>query len=198
MNYIYDILLSFNEFYYDFYEWDNIIHIKKIPLIKISDKNMKKIYNNEVIINIDNILNKTELFDKTKIENACILYTSKFCMAIKLNKNGLVIERSSVLFDDIEDIILNKNKISKLDIKVLRPIKHQLILKENIKYCEFLNNKIDDLIKNNSYNELMYIYYECFNKKESNLKLIINELKENISNCNNNIFKMYEIFKLKK
>ena len=38
MNYIYDILLNFNDMLYDFYDWnvkDNILHIRKIPLIQI-------------------------------------------------------------------------------------------------------------------------------------------------------------------
>ena len=38
MTYIYDILLNFNEEYYEFYDWnkeDTIVHIKKIPIYKI-------------------------------------------------------------------------------------------------------------------------------------------------------------------
>ena len=45
MNYIYDIYLNFNKTYYDFYEWNNndkVMHIKKIPLFKVSTSNLKK------------------------------------------------------------------------------------------------------------------------------------------------------------
>ena len=38
MDYIYDIVLNFNDDYYEFYEWkqeDKIINIKKIPIYKI-------------------------------------------------------------------------------------------------------------------------------------------------------------------
>ena len=41
MNYIYDLLLNFNENIYEFYDWnktDNIKHIKKIPIFKIDSK----------------------------------------------------------------------------------------------------------------------------------------------------------------
>ena len=41
MNYIYDILLNFQNEYYDFFEWntnDQITHIKKIPIIKVSNE----------------------------------------------------------------------------------------------------------------------------------------------------------------
>ena len=40
MNYIYDIVLNFNKELYEFFEWkddDNLINIRKIPLIKIND-----------------------------------------------------------------------------------------------------------------------------------------------------------------
>ena len=40
MTYIYDILLNFKEELIEFYDWnknDNIIHIRKIPLLKISN-----------------------------------------------------------------------------------------------------------------------------------------------------------------
>ena len=46
MNYIYDILLNFNdpENYFEFYEWkedDCFEHIKRIPLIRISKETMQ-------------------------------------------------------------------------------------------------------------------------------------------------------------
>ena len=37
MKYIYDIVLNFNEEFFEFYDWnlnDEITHIKKIPIIK--------------------------------------------------------------------------------------------------------------------------------------------------------------------
>ena len=40
MEYIYDIVLNFNDCYYEFYEWnskDKIINVKKIPVYRIND-----------------------------------------------------------------------------------------------------------------------------------------------------------------
>ena len=48
MNYIYDIILNFQERIYDFYEWnktDVITHIRKIPVFKISSKDLYNIGN---------------------------------------------------------------------------------------------------------------------------------------------------------
>ena len=185
MNYIYDILLNFNEKYYDFYEWDeNVIHIKKIPFIKISDEQMNIIYNNKVKINNINL-------------NTFIIYCSEFVMAIKLNKKGIVIERSSLLFEDSDEVLSEKKDIKKLDIEVIKPIKHSLITKEDYELKKYLTKELDRIINDKNYNFLLYIYYECFNIKESNINKVINELKkvikEDLTIYNK---KIYNILKL--
>ena len=53
MEYIYDIVLNFNDCYYEFYEWntdDNIKHIKKICSIKVSDDTIKDIIENDCFV----------------------------------------------------------------------------------------------------------------------------------------------------
>ena len=50
MNFIYDILLNFNNEYYEFYDWNNddkLTHIRKMPIFKISDDALKNIIYNE-------------------------------------------------------------------------------------------------------------------------------------------------------
>ena len=74
MTYIYDILLNFNEEYYDFFDWnknDKILHIKKIPIYKISDKELIEILNNKIIFDksfLEYICDKTEVFLKHEIK----------------------------------------------------------------------------------------------------------------------------------
>ena len=69
MNYIYDVLVNFNDKeIYEFFEWekdDNIEHIRRIPIFKVSPKNFidfktKKIKVEEEFLN--KIKNKTEIF----------------------------------------------------------------------------------------------------------------------------------------
>ena len=55
MTYIYDILLNFtdDERLLEFFEWekeDTIEHIKKIPLIRVSTKQLETLINNQIII----------------------------------------------------------------------------------------------------------------------------------------------------
>ena len=59
MNYIYDVLLNFQKEYYDFFDWnqnDNLYHMRKVPIIKVTNLNLKEIKNN--IIKFDNNLLK--------------------------------------------------------------------------------------------------------------------------------------------
>ena len=49
MNYIYDIVLNFQDNYYNFFEWnreDKIKNIIKIPLYRVSDKDINILKNN--------------------------------------------------------------------------------------------------------------------------------------------------------
>ena len=48
MTYIYDIVLNFNNDFYEFYEWDkndNLTLIKKIPLIKVESDFLDQVFN---------------------------------------------------------------------------------------------------------------------------------------------------------
>ena len=60
MNYIYDILINFNENLYDFYDWnlnDQIDHIRKIPVFKTDSEFLYNLKKNDIILNKD-FLNK--------------------------------------------------------------------------------------------------------------------------------------------
>lgn len=198
MNYIYDILLNFNEKYYDFYEWDeNIVHIKKIPCIKIDDDTMKIIYNNKVKLNLKDIFNKTEVFNNKNLNYACILYCNSFAFALKLDKNGIVKERSSLLFEDMEDVLDSDSKESKIEIEVIEPINQNLLIKEDDYINDYIIKEIKKLINNKEYSELEYIYYECFNTKESDINKVITELNKIIKNDFTKYGKkIYDILKL--
>ena len=66
MNYIYDVLANFNDCFYDFYDWndsDNIIHIKKLPILKVSIDFFNKIKYCDVLVGsclLEKIYRKTE------------------------------------------------------------------------------------------------------------------------------------------
>ncbi|MDD2518667.1 MAG: hypothetical protein PHG18_02130, partial [Bacilli bacterium] len=101
MNYIYDVLLNYNNELYECYEWnlnDNIIHIRRIPLIKISSKNLIEMRENQIKISDDllsQIKGKTEIFSKKKDE----LYDYASIFSDGLDALGIVfdVEGNSIL-----------------------------------------------------------------------------------------------------
>ena len=65
MNYIYDIVLNFQDNYYNFFEWnreDKIKNIIKIPLYRVSDKDINILKNNIIKVS-------KEFINKIKIDN---------------------------------------------------------------------------------------------------------------------------------
>ena len=105
MNYIYDILLNFQKEFYEFYEWntsDEITHIRKIPLIRVSDKELNIFKEWSIRFEkdfIEKIYNKTERFKKVNvvlIPYVFLASNGKEAMALKLGKNGIVTHKSSL------------------------------------------------------------------------------------------------------
>ena len=72
MTYIYDILLNFNNDFYEFYEWektDYITHIKKIPIYKVNTNLIDDLLTKKIVIDSPityEIMNKTEVFENKK------------------------------------------------------------------------------------------------------------------------------------
>ena len=65
MDYIYDIVLNYQNNYYEFYEWkttDKIINIKKIPVYKVNNENYLNLKYNEVILDRKIIPKQIKMF----------------------------------------------------------------------------------------------------------------------------------------
>ena len=59
MNYIYDVVLNFQDDLIEFYEWsseDTIDHIKRIPIFRISSQNLNDLINKNIVITFYQIL----------------------------------------------------------------------------------------------------------------------------------------------
>ena len=200
MNYIYDILLNFKERYYDFYEWNNsdtISHIRKIPMYKIDQKDLFNIKNNNIKLDIsflDKIENKTEMFTNKGVINikyACLLTDGNSIIGInykdkKLKISSLLIDEELDALEDTYNMDIDKidyivEKINNYELKTRKCIEQEKFLKKEL-------NKIKDKDK------LEYLYYECFDKKETNIDIIMKYL----SNLNDEkiIDKLYNFFKL--
>lgn len=199
MNYIYDIYLNFNNNLIDFFEWnknDKLIHLKKVPIIKISKTTFKIICSNSIRLDcstLSEIEYKTEQWkNKRNIKYCALFCTDSSILCIKFNNNGESIKKSFLFIDEeleILDSIHNlKEKI--LKFKILKKEKSTLKTREQLKKDIFIKNKLSKV----SNDELKYIYYECFNKKNNKDKMNLDI--ERIDKNSIQYEKLYNILKL--
>ena len=114
MNYIYDILINLQKKLYDFYEWnlsDDIIHVRKIPLIKVNNVDMLNIRNKQIIMNDDFlkvINNRTEVFSNHNIriiKYLCLFSNDEDVVAVEFSKNGTKVRVSKLLIDEELEVL---------------------------------------------------------------------------------------------
>lgn len=211
MNYIYDVILDFQKEYYDFYEWnknDNIFHMRKIPILKINEKQFNEIKNN--IVQFSEATTKlfnfktAERFKQnniTKMKYTIIISTENQAMGIKINKNGIIQLKSSLLPDEQDDVIeiIKFQNEAKLEYKIIKNNKNNNFkTRFEIENENFIYNELDKVYEQKNIQKLNYIYLECFNKQEPNIDLAYKKLKSEISKTNENFKKIYNIFKMTK
>ena len=184
MDYIYDIVLNFQNDYYDFYEWkktDKVINVKKIPVYLVNNQNYLNLKYNEVIIDNTKLPNNTKMFLATNGQEV---------MGLLLDNQGKIIKKSSLLLEESEEVLNEKDTIKALPLKYIKNISkpHNIdsrIHKEKIKYINKYLSNID--IKKDEY-LLKYIYYETYKKEENNVRTIKEEINKLISNDINKIY----------
>ena len=200
MNYIYDIYLNLNENLYDFFDWnrnDKIIHIKKMPIIKTSEENIKKLIQSRIIIDnnlLVTIYKKSESWEKTERLDYTSLFTDgNNIICIQFNDKGISERKSFLLIDEELEILDTVFRISetKFDFKVIK--KEPVLFKTRKQVYE--EDFVIKELKNIEDKKLNYIYFECFGKREKNKRTMINELQD-ISK-NSKVYKnLYDILKL--
>lgn len=172
MDYIYDIVLNFQERYYDFYEWcpnDKIVNIKKITIYKILNNDYLNIKNNSVIID------KTSLPKQNKI---FLLTNGLEVMGLLLNNYGKVIKISSLLFDESDDILEDKDDIKSIGIKykVLKKKNINLISRNNIEKKTYTNKYLKKLDLQKDEYLIKYLYYDIYSIEENDINKAYNKL----------------------
>lgn len=189
MKYIYDIMLNFNEKFYDFFEWnenDLIEYVKKILVFKVSNDVINDLKNNDVIVNnnfVNDLCDKTEIYLNTSIGNieyACLFASDDLVIAIEFNDKGKVIYKSDLLIDEALDVISISSKLKEIKViyKILKKNDISFKTREEIKKIDFIDREIDMIYQNNNIEKLKYLYYECYNKLEDTTKIMVNNLKK--------------------
>ncbi len=191
MNYIYDIFLNLNETYYDFYEWnkrDNIIHVKKIPILKVQTDILMDILKNKTKLEItfvDRYKEKAELFQNKTKYNYVLISDSKMVIGIEFNNNGYVTKKSSLLIDDENDIleILFSIPNSTISFHILKAESIVSNTRKEIDNKKYIIKTLKQIDKE----QLKYLYFECFNQKEDNTVIVLKNILTEVMKNNDQI-----------
>lgn len=215
MNYIYDILVNFNEKeVYDFYEWektDNIEHLRRIPIFKVNTSTLKDLKKNRVKISNDFLLrlkNKTEIFCNKLIqfiEYASIFTDGSDLVVTEFSKEGEQILKSSMLLDEALDALDESDFMNETSIEyeVIEKLNYDEFKTRNErKIFDYIKKELNILIKSKNYDKLKYLYFEWYNKKEKNINKIIEELNKilnlEFSSKHTKLFELIKFSNMKK
>ena len=172
MNYIYDIVLNFHESYYEFYEWkstDKIINFKKIPIYKVSTKTYLDIKNNTTIIDKETISRPNKIF---------LITNGIEVMGLLIDSTGKVLKKSSLIFEESDDILEDKDLIKNITLKyTIIKSNNKLSISRLLEEKEaYLNNYFHKISPSKDEYLLKYIYYDIYNEEESDTNKIYKEL----------------------
>ena len=172
MDYIYDIILNFQEKYYEFYEWNNndkIINIKKIPIYKISTIDYLNIKKHIVIIDRKTLPLSSKIF---------LLTNGLEIMGILQDNYGKVIKLSGLLFDESDDILRDRDNIKLINIKyrILKKRNNKLISRNNYEKQNYLNNYLKKIDLSKDEYLIKYLYYDIYGIEEKDANIIYKKL----------------------
>lgn len=216
MIYIYDILLNWTkeERLNEFYEWnleDDLEHIKKIPIIRVSEVMLKDLLTSKVKIDktfLFKIKCKTESYfhnDIDVIDYAVIVTTLKKALAIELDDEGNVIYRSALLLDEEDEVLEIGEELTRMDIDYKVKNKNNKVLyltRKEEEEKKFLIKEIRKIKQNREESKLNYLYKEFFsdelNDFNSKIKVLETEISKEYSSFHNRIYKLLKLSTIKK
>lgn len=192
MIYIYDILLNLKKFEdsCEFYEWcesDEVEHIKKIPLFKVSKTMIEDLFTNKIKVDISFLLkirNKALSYfngEAKEIPYAVLLSDGRKCFALEFDSKGNSTYKSSLIIDEEEEVIemteelvetpigYKKENIAKKDLYLTRKEQENRIFL--LKELARIKDKEE---------EISYLYEEYFEDELTTTKDKFTVLKENI------------------
>ena len=208
MTYVYDILLQFTDVntYLNFFEWDNrklLTHIKKIPLLKISSKQLIEIYQNKIQLNESSwnkLHGKSYQINKKRLY-AFLVTDGMKVVALAFNQNYILEKRSEVLLEEEEEIIRLSDNLpfTKLDYQILNQTYYtRFLTKKEMMIKSYLQLEFTKSYKNEDINKLTYLYKEYFDCMESNLKKMYEQLLNSLNHVNKKHEKIYDLLQLVK
>lgn len=216
MIYTYDILLNWTkeERLKEFYEWnleDDLEHIKKMPIIRISEGMLKDLLTSKIKVDknfLFKIKCKTESYFHNEvdiIDYAVIVTTLKKAIALELDNEGNVIYKSNLLLDEEEEVLEIGEELVIMDIPykiVKRNNKISYLTRKEEEEIKFLAKEIKKIKLNKEESKLNYLYKEFFVNEIDNfndkLKLIEIEISKDYNNFHHKLYNLLKLSTIKK
>lgn len=166
MNYIYDIVLNFQDNYYQFFEWnrtDKIKNISKIAVYHVHDQDLLDLTYNKITID-------TPFLDQLKEDNKkykklmCLVSNTTQTIGLLFSNEGKLLKRSSLLFEEeteVNDFVkdLKITEITYTQNEKNTPLnKLRIEIEKKDTLTQYIKNT-DDIIT------LKYLYYEYFKEE---------------------------------
>lgn len=198
MNYIYDIVLNFQNNYYQFFEWnrtDKIKNINKISVYHVSDQDILDLTNNKIIID-NTFLNKLKEDNKKNKKLMCLVSNQSQTIGLLFSNDGVLLKRSSLMFEEETEV---NNCVKDLPLTKIDYIKNEKQeLSNRLRIEKEKKDRLIEYIKNTS-NELTlkYLYYEYFKEECTNLdkikETLINVMESEWNNNKSTLYKTISI-----
>lgn len=188
MDYVYDIVLNPQDFYYEFYEWkvdDKIINLKKIPIYKTNTEDYLNLKNNQAIIERNTLPKTNKLF---------LLTNGIEIIGLMLDDEGKILKKSSLIFEEADDILEDKESIKEIKLKYKITKLNKITNKSRVvqEKENYINNYFKNIDKLKDKYTLKYLYYDLLEEEEDDINKIYLRLK---SLAKENINKLYDSIK---
>lgn len=183
MSYIYDILANFHSSFFDFFEWnydDDIVHIKKLPILRVSVDFFYCLKFSSVVVSsdlLDKIYRKTDFFklNKDKYCYVCCFSDGREALIVRFSKDGSVLGRSSMLLDEEGEAVSLSECVDICNYDFVSVEKCDFLgFKTRKEVSEFF--RFSDKLKSMDDNKLFYLYFECFNEYEDDRGIVLSKI----------------------
>lgn len=199
MNYYYDFIISLDYDYHYFYELEDPIIVKKIPIIRISHSNYIEILRTKFKVDKEflSIINNKSKFKKEIDSKYIRIFTdNKNAFVVEFNNNGESINKSSLLLEDELNIceLSYSNQVINLNYNIFNREDISIDTIQSIRIKKYILLEIESCLNKKNYNKLKFIYLEWFNKMNNNIEDIVKDMHNKLNSFISD--KEYEIYKL--
>ena len=209
MVYVYDTLVNLNEELLDFYDWDeidNYVHIRRIPLFKISELDYYDFVTKKIRLVEEELLrinDKTQIFSNRGIDNikyALVVTDGSGALVLEFNDKGYVIRKSKFIINEEMEILEIAKEIKEEKIKynvISKKIDRNSMIRSEKKILAEILEELDT-IKDDS-EKIDYLYYEWFDTNDGDDKYItlIKDLKNKFTDKHMNFLELLNLLTIK-